>query len=865
MSLPPPPLDIPPRPSADYPALRAELLRLITGFSSSVWTDYNTHDPGITLGEHFAYGITEGSYVAGLPMADLLTPRPGDSIPPSPNFPAQDILTNRPLTFADYRKLLIDQEGVRNAWLEEVVAPPPAFYVDCAAGTLTFDAGTANPVVSPRGFYRVLVEFEDGVAPAEQVAGIVRLRALLEAHRNLCEVFLEIRVVERDDVAICVDLAVSEGAALEELAAQVILALEQFLEPPVRFHSLEDRLAAGFSPEEIFLGPGLQHGFIDDDELDAAERPRQIRTSDLVQVLMDVPGVEAVRNLTLTLRQDGGVIRSGEPWLLSLDPNRAARFDADSSRLLFFKRELPFLVSLAEVRQRVTELRAIHGRQRYAAGTNRLPEPAGRPRAITGFATLLNQLPLNYGVGGAGLPRSSTPERQAQARQLKAYLFLLEQLLSGHRAQTARLPELLGLTKQAPVLSSQPPQGLRDFTSVTGSADDASYARALQPLVEPEAERLRRRHGIVDHLLSRFAESFRPYLLISTGRTRLPNDAALLGDKVRLLSGLPPLSANRAAALNLLLDPQHEPNRSGLEQKLRTLLGSGTDLGTAAEIFQEADTDGITEWRFRIRSPEGAILLSSSRHYLDYGAALAEIASVARQGRQAGRYARAAAADGRFYFNLADETGEVIARRIEFFTTEAARDAAIDQVLAFFHALPAEIEFYLLEHILVCPRPSSTVWLPVCASGPAGTDPCDCDDPYSFRVTVILPSRVARFRDIFLRAELERVIRLEVPAHVFVKLCWVDDASLALFRTAWVPWRQAMAAWLLVSDRPDAPGLPALEASLAAAQDALLGVWNLLRSEFPVATLHDCVDGNDENPVLLGRSTLGTIRDNQPS
>jgi hypothetical protein len=45
---------------------------------------------------------------------------------------------------------------------------------------------------------------------------------------------------------------------------------------------------------------------------------------------------------------------------------------------------------------------------------------------------------------------------------------------------------------------------------------------------------------------------------------------------------------------------------------------------------------------------------------------------------------------------------------------------------------------------------------------------------------------------------------------------------------------------------------------LPLAQDNLIAVWLQLRSEFPPATLHDCVDGNDENPVVLDKTQLGT-------
>lgn len=144
---------------------------------------------------------------------------------------------------------------------------------------------------------------------------------------------------------------------------------------------------------------------------------------------------------------------------------------------------------------------------------------------------------------------------------------------------------------------------------------------------------------------------------------RAPDPAALLPDALRLLAAAPRLAHDLPAAENLLLDPAVPDNVSGLVRRLRALLGDGRDLGAAAEFYDEADTDGINEWRFRLRDTGGSILLSSSRHYHVRAEGEAELAAVARHGDDLARYERRVAEDGRFYFNLTDATGEVIARR----------------------------------------------------------------------------------------------------------------------------------------------------------------------------------------------------------
>jgi hypothetical protein len=54
---------------------------------------------------------------------------------------------------------------------------------------------------------------------------------------------------------------------------------------------------------------------------------------------------------------------------------------------------------------------------------------------------------------------------------------------------------------------------------------------------------------------------------------------------------------------------------------------------------------------------------------------------------------------------------------------------------------------------------------------------CETDvfDPYSYRVSVVLPGYAYRFQDPDFRRYAETVIRQEIPAHVLAKICWVGD------------------------------------------------------------------------------------------
>ena len=115
-------------------------------------------------------------------------------------------------------------------------------------------------------------------------------------------------------------------ADLEELQAKVYHAIELYLNPPVRYFSLKEMLDEGRCSDEIFNGPYVDFdfkcdghavftkpGFIKDEDLEASELRRVIHVSDIINILMDIKGVVAIRNvLAAQIRRGREPGRAGE-------------------------------------------------------------------------------------------------------------------------------------------------------------------------------------------------------------------------------------------------------------------------------------------------------------------------------------------------------------------------------------------------------------------------------------------------------------------------------------------------------------------------------------------------------------------------
>ena len=100
-------------PSLDARRLREEGRERIEALAGDHWTDYNTHDPGITILEVLAYAITDLGLRTHLDMAELIGGEVDNIF-----LTAAETQPSAPYTTADYRRILIDHQDVRDAWLE---------------------------------------------------------------------------------------------------------------------------------------------------------------------------------------------------------------------------------------------------------------------------------------------------------------------------------------------------------------------------------------------------------------------------------------------------------------------------------------------------------------------------------------------------------------------------------------------------------------------------------------------------------------------------------------------------------------------------------------------------------------------------
>jgi hypothetical protein len=540
----------------DYAALRQEGIRQLERLAGGQWTDYNAHDPGITILEQLCYALTDLGYRTAYEIPDLLAEDGGD--PYHSLHPPAEILTCRPVTPADLRRLVLDVDGVKNAWVEplEQDALPLYYHPDRNELSMSPDPPPSEPV-KLKGLYRVLIEAVVDPPPADLLVKVVRR---LHENRGLCEDFAEITVLSRQTIQVSTKIEIGLVDDIGRLRGDIVQKIADVISPPVPFVTLDDMLRAGRSVDEIFDGPRLEHGFLTEEVLERATRRAAINISDLIHAIMDIPGVRAVRELRIA--DDG---KTWEDWSLKTDPDRVAKLEVATITLL---REGKTVGPSGAPASLPAPLPA-------AGTTNPLIPPVGRDRNVRRYWSVQHHLPALYGVGELGLRGSATPERKARAKQLKAYLMFFDQLMANYLEQLAHVKDLFSFdgaearTYFAQRLD-QPGLGLEvirdpardEYMTLLASLGQNSDGHTTSPID------LERKSRFLNHLLARFAEA-----LEDPDASKTEDLAAR---KQAFLKQYPRLGGARGTAFNYLA-PTVPGSRSGLEDRLRLRLGLAPD------------------------------------------------------------------------------------------------------------------------------------------------------------------------------------------------------------------------------------------------------------------------------------------------
>lgn len=788
-------------PAYSYGDLRARGIALAQAASGQLWTDYNLHDPGVTLLESLCYALTEGVFGAQADMADLLTAPDGRiHYRRHALHGAEDALPCRPTTATDLLRALLDRvPAVRQLRLG----------------------------VDERGRWQMALRVgdDDGEVAARDLA-----RAYL-AVRNLGEDLDGAPRVLRPrwcalEISLSVDGPRDPGDILVELVRRCadIVGAAPPRQPLQARMGQVDAFGQPLGMADLFDGPAVRCGWIADADLrdDPANR---LHFSDVARALREIDGVAAIGALRLvplgsddaSTDEDGGESSlpwHGEDWALQLRwPDSAAMLDGwqvsrRGSRIHLDTRAL--LARFADARQ---ARRVASATPRTSPFTGRLvARPTGQYLPDSPYLSIWHHLPPLYRTYHLA-PRADA-ERQAQ---FGAYLALLEQWQAHGNAQMQHVRQMFSVEAHprdsywwAPLDAGDIP-GLAGVNARTTSETNAALAG--------EDDAIERRSRVLDLLLSLHGESCDQHALQRFG---VYYDSAawqqhLYACKRRFLQRIVRHTRDRAGGFDYSRPSLgRRGNTAPLQERIGLLLGfaqahsrllSGSLALHGIALDERPRTSALSARSAPPDNAEPLLMWPPLRArivaHFDEDVALREVherlrfhfteidpravpAALLRCAAHAGRYHRV---EGALWLGP-DEHGQWWPLAVR-----AGQGGVIAPAL-YLHELACRVQrdaegLHLVEHVLLRPL----------GDGADGEVPAGF---YANRITLILPGWTARGADQSFRDLAAEVIAQGCPAHLQPDVHWLDHAALVDFERDFEAWLAARV--VLAGDAADTGG-----------------------------------------------------------
>ncbi|HDR2161135.1 TPA: hypothetical protein QCG56_003022 [Enterobacter cancerogenus] len=723
-------------------------LTAISQLSGHIWTDYNTHDPGMTILEQVCYVLTDLSYRCEFEVADYLTDPSGRIDYAAHGLAlAQDILPSYPQQPAEYETwLLVRLPELDKVWLRGCEqAPRLGLYTLNAQLNHFYALSQQHSVNSHRSIY------------SQQHAAIARIR----------EAFYRVRAVGEDLSAI-------------ELTGQNPLTLTAVVQ-------ISDDVT-----DVTWLAASLYHRI----GLWLTSNTRDTPVEVLKETLLAEEGILQIDRLEFTRHSDDArervVIETIAPFSWLMLPERGV----DSGIEIV---QFQHLVEI-DYADLAIQIEQIQYQQRSAQLKTPTPAalPAGRYYDFSRYESIQTLFPRNYHLA-PGTPIHYQAQQQAQRHQLRSYLLLFDQLMANFCDDVAGLNALFSLSLMPEATYRAHRLQNDEFYNIDKHypPDPAHQLDRLRAQFDDYPERKNR---IFDYLLALYSErfpealhrQFNPYFTATALEKRL------LSYKQAFIRNIVTLTNGRALGDNLL-EPEHQ---GGYCQRLSLLLGLLPEAANHSDTLANHRLTLLTDEDYFATVIGADLLCTLEPDALNGLLPLGENAlahepnaeeteeiraatllfnehtlpeSLLRSGSDNRRYRlspRPEYDDYQLYFRVDNQWLYIACHEDKQALTRRGH-----QLQRWLTRLNQHSEkLFVVEPILLR----------------TGGDTPSLKD-YANRVSIVLPGYTLRFSNTRFREQAEQLITENTPAHLLTQCLWLDFAGFAECERLYRDWRQAKA------------------------------------------------------------------------
>lgn len=792
----------------DFEALKKEGLTLAQSLSGGIWSDYNAHDPGVTILDQVCFGLTELAYRSGFEIQDYLASENGSiDFEDQALFKPEAIFPSQPVTVIDYAKLLFAAHAD----------------IDDVRLTVVRDAqGNAQSL------YDISIRLYEPLGKAtrteEQKTEILqKVSSTFIAHRSLCEDIASLKIVPTQRCYLQGEIEIMGTRSPAEIYADIFFQCARKISSNIRIERFEDALARGLSREDIFTGPLTPQGYISDHDF---EETRVTPTmSELVALISRIDGVKQVHQLDLVNDSyqsigedfscevsDAGLPylrfpeRIGQLHLLKLSYKPPGQATARSStppdsleaasKEENIKQRLLLQSAALQLQKREFEYRAFRNNEQAVEQFISLPR--GEKRALQDYYSIQDQFPNIYGVNRAGVPSSAAPDVKARAKQLKAYLFPFEQVMANYLAMLQEIRRLFSLddtldkTYFSQYLSNAQVPSIEEMYANGG--DEATVKATIAAIAARYDNYADRRSRVLDVLLAMYGESFSQDAL---QRFNLYYQASLgdqaIQNKIQLLRQLTEVSACRGAAFDYQREDAN--NLGGWQKRLSILLGISqfSQARSLCKLYREREIELLSDTAYHGVAQTRALapgdttskrvpILSETHRTATVAVAPKKCPmslSMLRLGVHHDSYRMVEGKDqgsGETIVYFQGHPNTPLYRLYGVPDPQAAK-ISVRQFRNGIIELNKESEgMHVVEHVLL--RAAKSKDIP--------------GDFFDFQLSVVFPAWPARFADPDFRMLAQETICQQLPSHLSANVYWLNFAQMSEFEGLQAQWLSAL-------------------------------------------------------------------------
>ena len=279
-------------PEFDFDALRIEGIEYLQKICGSNWTNFNIHDPGVTILEQIVFTLSEMGYKTSFGIENYIANDKGTIDYESQGMLLPEkILPSAPVTANDFAKALY-------------LSIPEISSINIAVNGFSYKI-TIVPI-GPKDR-----QLEDSIW--------IKVENFWQENHNLCDTLEELEFKWKKKCYLDGRIVISTTVPIEDTLKQIYEVASSFLSSKVQFKNYAEALK-NQTLDEVFDGPLSCDGLLDSSVFDS--KNSKISYTELTDKILKIPGVLKVKDGKLSFKAN--VAEEGEPAKMEIIEERSA-------------------------------------------------------------------------------------------------------------------------------------------------------------------------------------------------------------------------------------------------------------------------------------------------------------------------------------------------------------------------------------------------------------------------------------------------------------------------------------------------------------------------------------------------------------